>query len=38
MDDLNAVFVFLKVAEQGGFVAAARALDLPKSTVSLKIQ
>jgi DNA-binding transcriptional LysR family regulator len=24
MDDLNAVLVFLKVAEQGGFVAAAR--------------
>lgn len=37
MDDLNAVLVFLKVAEQGGFVAAARSLDLPKSTVSLKV-
>jgi LysR family transcriptional regulator, regulator for bpeEF and oprC len=37
MDDLNAVLVFLKVAEQGGFVAAARSLNLPKSTVSLKI-
>ncbi|MEH1891332.1 MAG: LysR family transcriptional regulator [Nostoc sp.] len=37
MDDLNAVLVFLKVAEKGGFVAAARSLDLPKSTVSLKV-
>ncbi|HEY9639832.1 MAG TPA: LysR family transcriptional regulator [Coleofasciculaceae cyanobacterium] len=37
MDDLNAVIVFLKVAELGGFVAAARSLNLPKSTVSLKI-
>jgi LysR family transcriptional regulator, regulator for bpeEF and oprC len=37
MDDLNAVLVFLKVAELGGFGAAARSLDLPKSTVSLKV-
>ncbi|MEH2392330.1 MAG: LysR substrate-binding domain-containing protein [Nostoc sp.] len=37
MNDLNAVLVFLKVAEHGGFVAAARSLDLPKSTVSLKV-
>ncbi|MDF5723235.1 MAG: LysR family transcriptional regulator [Rhizonema sp. PD37] len=37
MDDLNAVLVFLKVAELGGFIAAARSLDLPKSTVSLKV-
>ena len=37
MEDLNAVVVFLKVAELGGFVAAARALNRPKSTVSLKI-
>ena len=37
MEDLNAVLVFLKVAELGGFVAAARSLDLPKSTVSLKV-
>ncbi|GAA6623600.1 LysR substrate-binding domain-containing protein [Scytonema sp. NUACC26] len=37
MDDLNAVLIFLKVAELGGFVAAARSLDLPKSTVSLKV-
>jgi LysR family transcriptional regulator, regulator for bpeEF and oprC len=37
MEDLNAVLVFLKVAELGSFVAAARSLDLPKSTVSLKV-
>jgi LysR family transcriptional regulator, regulator for bpeEF and oprC len=37
MEDLNAVLVFLKVAEMGGFIAAARSLDLPKSTVSLKV-
>lgn len=37
MNDVNAVLIFLKVAEQGGFVAAARSLDLPKSTVSLKV-
>ncbi len=37
MEDLNAVLIFLKVAEQGGFVTAARLLSLPKSTVSLKI-
>lgn len=37
MEDLNAVLVFLKVAELCGFVATARSLNLPKSTVSLKI-
>ncbi|MFM2304182.1 MAG: hypothetical protein RLZZ135_1592 [Cyanobacteriota bacterium] len=37
MEDLNAVLVFLKVAELGSFVAAARSLGLPKSTVSLKV-
>ena len=37
MDDLNAVIVFLEVADRGSFVAAARSLNLPKSTVSLKI-
>lgn len=37
MNDANAVLIFLKVAELGGFVAAARSLDLPKSTVSLKV-
>lgn len=37
MEDLNAVLIFLKVAELGSFVAAVRSLDLPKSTVSLKV-
>ncbi|MEH2166103.1 MAG: LysR family transcriptional regulator [Nostoc sp.] len=37
MDDVNAVLIFLKVAQLGGFVAAARSLDLPKSTVSMKV-
>ena len=37
MEDLNAVLVFLKVAELSSFVAAAQVLDLPKSTVSLKV-
>jgi DNA-binding transcriptional LysR family regulator len=37
MEDLNAVLIFIKVAEQQGFIAAARELHLPKSTVSLKI-
>ncbi len=37
MEDLNAVLVFLKVAELGSFIAAAQSLDLPKSTVSLKV-
>lgn len=37
MNDVNAVLIFLKVAELEGFVAAARSLDLLKSTVSLKV-
>lgn len=37
MDDLNAVFLFIKVTQQQSFVGAARVLDVPKSTVSLKI-
>lgn len=32
--DLNRIAVFLKVVEEGGFTAAARALALPKSSVS----
>ena len=35
--DLNTVFVFAKVAELKSFRAAARALNIPKSTVSLRI-
>ncbi|HEY8432432.1 MAG TPA: LysR family transcriptional regulator [Sandaracinaceae bacterium] len=32
--DLNRVAIFVKVVEEGGFTAAARALGLPKSSVS----
>src|SRR5579863_4337139 len=32
--DLNDVAAFVRVAEDGGFTAAARALRVPKSTVS----
>jgi DNA-binding transcriptional LysR family regulator len=35
--DLNAMLVFAKVAEQGSFVAAARALVMPTSTVSRRV-
>ena len=35
--DLNAVAAFVKVVEAKTFRAAARALDVPKSTVSLKV-
>lgn len=37
MIDLNELFVYLKVVEQGGFAAAARQLGMPKSTVSRKV-
>jgi DNA-binding transcriptional LysR family regulator len=36
--DLNDSLVFVKVVEQGSFVAAAKALRLPKTTVSRKVQ
>jgi DNA-binding transcriptional LysR family regulator len=36
--DLNETLIFVKVVEHGSFVAAARALRLPKTTVSRKIQ
>ena len=35
--DLNEILVFAKVAETGSFSAAARKLEMPKSTVSRKI-
>jgi DNA-binding transcriptional LysR family regulator len=35
--DLNAIEVFVRVAEQGSFVAAARALSMPTSTVSRRV-
>ncbi len=36
--DLNDTLVFVKVVEQGSFIAAARSLGLPKTTVSRKVQ
>lgn len=36
--DLNDTMVFVKVVEHGSFVGAARALRLPKTTVSRKVQ
>ncbi|MEA5471175.1 LysR substrate-binding domain-containing protein [Spirulina sp. 06S082] len=38
MPDLNAMVVFARVVEQGSFVGAARQLNLPKATVSRRIQ
>lgn len=37
-DDLNQLRVFVEVARQGGISAAARALDMPTSTVSRWVQ
>ncbi|MDH0645892.1 LysR substrate-binding domain-containing protein [Pseudomonas sp. GD03858] len=37
MIDLNELYVYLRVVEQGGFAAAGRILGMPKSTVSRKI-
>jgi DNA-binding transcriptional LysR family regulator len=37
VQDLNAILIFASVAETGSFTAAARALALPKSTVSRKV-
>lgn len=36
--DLNDTLIFVKVVEQGSFIAAATALGLPKTTVSRKVQ
>jgi DNA-binding transcriptional LysR family regulator len=36
--DLNDTLIFVKVAEHGSFVSAARSLRLPKTTVSRKVQ
>ena len=36
--DLNDTLIFAKVVEHGSFISAARALRLPKTTVSRKIQ
>lgn len=36
--DLNDTLIFVRVVEHGSFVSAARALRLPKTTVSRKVQ
>jgi DNA-binding transcriptional LysR family regulator len=36
--DLNDTLVFVKVVDQGSFIAAAKSLGLPKTTVSRKVQ
>ena len=36
--DLNDTLIFVKVVEQGSFIAAANSLGLPKTTVSRKVQ
>ncbi|MFM7423591.1 MAG: LysR substrate-binding domain-containing protein [Elainella sp.] len=37
LTDLNEVAIFVKVVQSGSFVGAARALDIPKATISRKI-
>ena len=37
MEDLNSLYYFTQVVEQGGFAAAGRALDIPKSKLSRRI-
>ncbi|MDC0833884.1 LysR family transcriptional regulator [Geitlerinema sp. CS-897] len=36
--DLNGLLVFAQVVKQGSFIGAARRLNLPKATVSRRIQ
>lgn len=38
MLDLNDFFYFVQIVERGGFTAAGRALGMPKSTLSYRIQ
>lgn len=35
--DLNEILIFIKVVEHGSFIAASKAIDIPKSTVSRKV-
>ncbi len=35
--DFNDVAIFIRVVQKGSFIGAARALDMPKSTVSTKV-
>ncbi|HEX7953272.1 MAG TPA: LysR substrate-binding domain-containing protein [Burkholderiales bacterium] len=37
MQNLNDLYLFAKVVEKGGFAAAARSLDLPKSRLSRRV-
>jgi DNA-binding transcriptional LysR family regulator len=37
MEDLNTLYYFTQVVENGGFAAAGRALDMPKSKLSRRI-
>ncbi|WP_010489398.1 LysR substrate-binding domain-containing protein [Pseudomonas sp. S9] len=37
MEDLNSLYYFTQVVEQGGFAAAGRALEMPKSKLSRRI-
>ncbi|WP_205523185.1 LysR family transcriptional regulator, partial [Pseudomonas viridiflava] len=37
LEDLNALYYFTQVVEHGGFAAAGRALDMPKSKLSRRI-
>lgn len=37
MEDLNTLYYFTQVVEHGGFAAAGRALDMPKSKLSRRI-
>lgn len=37
MEDLNALYYFTQVVEHGGFAAAGRAMDMPKSKLSRRI-
>jgi len=38
MLDLNDFFYFVQVVDRGGFTAAGRALGIPKSTLSHRLQ
>ena len=38
MLDLNDFFFFVQVVDRGGFTAAGRALRVPKSTLSHRLQ
>jgi DNA-binding transcriptional LysR family regulator len=38
MQDLNDLYFFVQVVENGGFAAASRALGIPKSKLSRRLQ